>query len=183
MLLHLLNLAQTTPPADTSGTIITGFVVAVIGAVGAAIANVAGKKSGRAETLKIDPQPLMVKLEEKFVTRDDFREFKSDTRTSLATIEGLFRQTMTKIEERDRATMDKMDERDERLSAKIAAAVEKGVDGRVAIWNDIKADKERVNTRLGELGQRIAKTEAETNIGRVLERGIEALTQKKTTRG
>ena len=171
MLLQLLTLAQTTPPSDTSGSIITGFVVAVIGAVGAAVANVAGKKAGRAETLKVEPQPLAVRMEEHFVTRREFDILRGEVTAGFTRAEAL----ITRMAER-------VDVKHNELLATIERAAKTGTDGRVHLWNELRDEKDRVNAQFKEQAERVAKVETSIDLGQRLERGIEALT-KKTPRG
>jgi hypothetical protein len=74
-------------------------------------------------------------------------------------MKGLFRETMLKIEERD-----------VRLSAKIEMAAKTGVDGRVALWNQIRDDKAAASENLRQQGERIAKVEAGVEIAQRFER-------------
>lgn len=170
MLLELLTLANT-PPADNSAAIITGFVVAVIGAVFAGLANLKGRRDGRSERMTIEQQPLSVKMEDHFVTRREFDSFKGEIRTDVAEMKGLFRETMSKIEERDRS-----------LTEKIEKAAKTGVDGRVAIWNQIREDEKSTAAALTHQGERIAKVEAGVDIAGRFERAA-AEVLKKPTRG
>lgn len=160
------------PPADNSGAIITGFVVAVIGAVFAGLANLKGRRDGRAESVKIEPQPLAVKMEDHFVTRREFDLLRTEVTTGFAKAEALINRMTERV-----------DAKHHELLATIERAAKTGTDGRVALWNELRDEKDRVNNRIGELGQRIAKTEACREIGRSIERGFESLTLKRTTRG
>lgn len=132
ILADVATASPTPPPAGDGGsdlkTIlpwVTTFVVAVIAVVSRQHAKSQGVQEGRSQAMHVTNQPLIVALEEKFVTREDFREFKADTRTTVAELGGLFRATMAKIEERDRAVNIKIDERDKALVERIEDRDEK----------------------------------------------------------
>lgn len=154
MLLEILTLANTpaSDPLDKILPWVTSFVLAVIAAVFKVQAD-------RAKKVTLENQPLHIRLEDQFVTRREFDAFKSEIRVDVTEMKGLFRETMLKI-----------DERDARLSAKIEAAAKTGVDGRVAIWNQIRDDKKDAAEALKEQGERIAKVEAGVDIAQRFER-------------
>lgn len=100
MIALLLFLAQAPPPlpppADNSAAIFAG-IVAVLGAVGTIVGHVTGKKAGRAESVNIANQPLIVKMAEEFVTRREFERLEQRIALDITDIKGLFNQTMQAI--------------------------------------------------------------------------------------
>lgn len=156
-----LTAIATTPAADNtvSTTIFYGVITAIISAVVGAIMRSQGKsqgvEEGRSQAMHLTNQPLIVALEEKFVTREDFREFKTDTKAGIVELGGLFRATMTKIDERDRATNLKIDERDkamteriedrdERLTAKIEQVARGAYEGRGRIHQTVNEHSKQI---------------------------------------
>jgi ParB-like chromosome segregation protein Spo0J len=167
-----LELLAQTPPiaADNSGSIITGFVVAVIGAVFAGLTHMQGKKAGRAETLKVEPQPLSVRMEEHFVTRREFDLLRTEMVTGFNKAEAL----ITRMSER-------VDTKHKELLDTIERAAKTGTDGRVHLWEDLKKYKKEVADEFKEQGERVAKVEAGVQLAERVERiATEALTRKQS---
>lgn len=163
----LIHLANTTPPnPDNSGAIITGFVVAVIGAIGTALAGIMGKRSGRAEAVQISNQPLQVKLEEHFVTRREFDKLEAAMSRDVAEMKGLFQLTMQKVEDQNKNLTSKIERQGERLSEQIVAVSKGAYEGRKGIHQKLNAQ-----------GEQIAALEAKADVARELGKFGTALTK------
>lgn len=96
----LLAAAAAPESSGQLGTIlpwVSTFVVGVIGVVLRSQAKNQGIEEGK-KRIQIEPQPLAVKMEDHFVTRREFDGFKSEIRSDVTEIKGLFQQTMTKID-------------------------------------------------------------------------------------
>jgi hypothetical protein len=163
MLPLLSFLAATAPPTDNSNVIFAG-IVSVLGVVSTIIARVTGKRDGRTEEqarrVTIDQQPVGVKLEDHFVTRREFDNFRADTAINF-----------TKTEAAILRSADRIDNKHLELLATIETAAKTGTNGRVAIWEDLK-----------EQGERLAAVESKVDIGERLERVAKELTTKPRPR-
>lgn len=122
-------MAATGEDTQVSGAWVTGFVVAVIGAISTALAH----RSGKASRMQIDPQPLGVKLEDHFITRREFDQFKGELRNDITEIKGLFAQTMQEIKAVN-GTLTK-DIRDMGTAA---------YNGRQKLWDQVNEQRERL---------------------------------------
>ena len=121
-------------PVEAVGAIVAAVVMALLGG------GVLGKKVSDSSKTTIDPQPLMVKMSEEFVTRREFDNLENRMAGDVREMKGLFREIMAKI-----------DERDERLSKSIQATAENAYQGRGKIWekvNDQAARLKSVEDRL-----------------------------------
>jgi hypothetical protein len=168
LLLMILANAGTTPPppADNSGEIITGFVVAVIGAIAAGIALVKGKQAGRAESVQIANQPLQVKLEEHFVTRREFDKLEAAMSRDVAEMKGLFQLTMQELKTQTTNLTQKMERQGERLSEQVIAVSKGAYEGRKGI-----------HQKLNHQGEQIAALEAKGDVAKELGKLGNALTK------
>lgn len=155
LLFHLLFLANA---SGFSPEQVAALIIALIAGLGGG--GLIGKKvSDSKQRITVDPQPLHIKMEDHFITRREFDAFKGEIRSDVMEMKGLFRETMTKIEERDRS-----------LTDKIERAAKTGVDGRVALWNQLRDDKEDASKHFKDQGERIAKVEAGVDIAQRFER-------------
>ena len=114
--------------SQLSGEFVTGLVVAVIGAVGSLFAY----KKGQSGT--DSSSPLRISMEEQFVTRREFTDFKSEMRTDVSEMKGLFAQTMQK-----------MDIQNENLTKDIKAMGTSAYLGRQKLWEQVNEQRERVS--------------------------------------
>jgi hypothetical protein len=117
------------PDTQVSGAWVTGFVVAVIGAISAALAH----RAGRSSRVQIDHQPLAIKMEDHFVTRREFDSFRAEMALDITDIKGLFEKTMTKLDSQNTA-----------LTADIRAMGTGAYEGRQKIWNQVNEHRERI---------------------------------------
>lgn len=164
MMMHLLLyhfLAQVPAAApgavDNSGEIITGFVVAVVGAAVAAWARSSGRQAGRAESVEIKGQPLHVKLQEEFVTRREFERLEASMGLAATRMEGLFRETMGALSAQNTTLTKKIENLGTRLSDKVEGFRDGARLGRIEIWN-----------KVNEQATQISKLEGEVNVSRSL---------------
>lgn len=161
-MLHLMILlaqsAGVPLPPDNSAAVITGFVVAVIGAIGAAVATVKGKQAGRAEAaVQIANQPLQVKLEEHFVTRREFDKLEAAMSRDVAEMKGLFQLTMQELKTQTTNLTQKMERQGERLSEQVIAVSKGAYEGRKGI-----------HQKLNHQGEEIAALQAKGDVAREL---------------
>lgn len=149
---------------------VAALIIALIAGLGGG--GFLGKKiSDSKQRITVDPQPLHIKMEDHFITRREFDAFKGEIRNDVTEMKGLFRETMSKIEERDKS-----------LTEKIERVAKTGVDGRVAIWNQVREDKDTASDTFKQQGERIARVEAGVDIAQRFERvATEAF--KKSPRG
>jgi predicted transglutaminase-like cysteine proteinase len=122
-------MAAATEDTQVSGAWVTGFVVAVIGAISTAVAH----RTGKASRVTFDQQPLGVKLEDHFITRREFDQFKGELRNDITEIKGLFAQTMQEIKAVN-STLTK-DIRDMGTAA---------YNGRQKLWDQVNEQRERL---------------------------------------
>jgi hypothetical protein len=161
--LPALGLLAQAAPADNSGTIITGFVVAVIGAIGAAAANVMGRRSGRAE-VTIGNNPLGVRVEDHFVSRREFDELKIQVAGNMQKVEGLFAQTMQAVKDGTAATDRRIENQNKRLGDTIEKVAKAAYDGRGKIWNKVNDQAEK----MAVLQERCDVADGMKNLGEVI---------------
>jgi len=121
--------------------------VSIIGAVMTGLAGIfGGKKWADARKIQVEPQPLMVRLEEKFVTKEEFKDFKSDVRLDVKEMKGLFAQAVEKIEERDDRLSKRIDDRDERLVTRIDSVAKGAYEARGKMHLKINDQGERLRS-------------------------------------
>jgi len=130
-------LATATEAAPATGEIlpwVSTFVVAVLGVVLRGHAKSQGIEEGK-KRVQIDPQPLAVKMEDHFVTRREFDGFKSEIRSDVTEIKGLFQQTMTKI-----------DTQSSTLTRDIKEMGTGAYNGRQKLWDKVNDQGERLRS-------------------------------------
>lgn len=131
MMTLLAEMMNTPPDTQVSGAWVTGFVVAIIGAIASAMSYA----KGTTKSVNINPQPLAVKMEDDFVTRREFENLESRIRQDVTEMKGLFARTMDKIEERDKA-----------LSSKIEAVASGAYEARRRIHEKVNNQGERLKS-------------------------------------
>lgn len=153
-------LAEAVPAVDGAVSIsavlgwVTSFVVAVIGAVLAKQAKTQGRQEGKAELLTLGPQPFMVTLQEEFVRRTEFREFKTEMSLDIKEATVLLRELGKEVNAKHLELIEALQS---------SAAVDR--EGRVALWNAFRPVAEKVTAlaatsdvanQLGKLAEAIA---------------------------
>jgi hypothetical protein len=152
MMMILTLLAQ----ADGSGDRIS---MAGLGLLLAALAAFVGRMQGihkgrkEAQDVQVTNNPLRVELEKEFVRREEWIAFRGEMRADLSKIEAM----MSRV-------FDRIDMKHTELLATIERAAKTGVDGRVALWNELR-----------EQGQALAKVEAKTDVDSGLKKLAEEL--------
>lgn len=148
-------MAQVTPSPDA---ISPAGVGAIIGAVIAALlgGGYLGKKVEENRKVSIDPPNLQVKLEKDFVTRREHEIFRAEVRGDFSRLEALVERGAERV-----------DEKHMQLIATIERAAKTGVDGRVALWNDLKKQ-----------GEAIAALKERTDISKELQRIADSTKQQ-----
>lgn len=112
-----------------SGEFVTGLVVAVIGAVGSLFAY----KKGQTGSTDASGS-LRVTMEDQFVTRREFTDFKAEVRSDVVEMKGLFAQTMQKL-----------DIQNTNLTNEIKAMGTGAYQGRHKLWEQVNEQRERVS--------------------------------------
>jgi uncharacterized protein YcfJ len=111
------------------GIIIGGVITALIGG------GVLGKKVSDSSRTTIEGQPLMVKMQDEFVTRREFESLEGRMAGDVKEMKGLFREAIRTISERDTA-----------LQQSIREASENDYKGRTAIWEQVNDQRARLKS-------------------------------------
>lgn len=101
-------------------TVVIALITAIVGGVGG---NHLGKKS----KMTIEPNPLNVNVTDQFVSRREFDEFRGLVGTNFAEVKGLIQRSNDNVERKHF-----------QLLETIEAAAKNGVNGRVALWDEVK---------------------------------------------
>jgi hypothetical protein len=137
-----LTATATAFTAEQVGTL----VVAVITALGAG--GFAGKKIADSRRVNIDNQPLEIRMKEEFVSRQEFRQFRSDLRLDLTKLENLVERNSERVEAKHLE-----------LLATIERVAKIGVDGRVHLWKELNLQ-----------GKQMVRIEEHVDVAQRLER-------------
>lgn len=127
---------------------VAALVIAIVLAMGGG--GVIGKKIS-------DARKVTVTMEEQFISRREFEKHQAATDAGFTKLEGIMTRQADRVETKHLE-----------LLATIEAAAETGVNGRVALWNELR-----------DQGKALAKVEERTNIGDRLERVARELIQNK----
>ncbi|WP_193214947.1 hypothetical protein [Luteolibacter marinus] len=169
--MYLLALLANTPAPSIPADVVAYLLIAVVTVMGGGGAFL-GKKIIDSKKVTIDPQPLQVQMQDHFVSRREFDALRAEVRVDFAKLEGLI---STQNERVERKHME--------LLATIERAAKTGVDGRVALWNQLREDKDDAANTFKEQGERIAKVEAGVDIAGRFERVATEAFKKPNTRG
>lgn len=118
-----------------------------------------GKKVS--DKVHVGPQPFVVEMKREFITRDEHNQFRAEMRADFIRMEGTINRMSDKVETKHLE-----------LLATIERAAKTGVDGRVALWNEIKP-----------LQQEVAALKATTNVAAQLEKLGASITKPSCTHG
>ena len=150
-------LAQSPPvPADNSAVIFAG-IVAVLGGVGTIVGHMSGKRAGRAESIEIKGQPLLVRMAEEFVTRREFERLETSMTVNVSEMKGLFAQTMQAMEMRDKTLSAKIERLGERVTKDLRESNASHQEARG-----------RIHQKVNDHGEDIAALQREVSISRSL---------------
>lgn len=114
---------------ETVGVIIASVIVALISG------GVLGKKVSDSTRTTIDGQPLMVKMQDEFVTRREFESLEGRMAGDVKEMKGLFREAIRTISERDQV-----------LQQSIKESAENDYKGRTAIWEQVNEQRARLKS-------------------------------------
>lgn len=134
-MLHLLA------TASDMNYVTTGAVAAVCSLVSGLVLYGKGKQS---RSVTIDKQPVEIALQQTYVTRTEFAEFKGEMKSDMREIKGMFDKAITLITERD-----------DRLTTEI---------GRVA--SGAYEARRRLHESVNAQGERIAAIDARTDVSK-----------------
>jgi hypothetical protein len=136
---------------ETVGVIIASVIVALISG------GVLGKKVSDSSKTTIDPQPLKVEMAKDFITRDEHAVYRAEVRSDIKLLEAKYDQMTLRVETKHLE-----------LLATIERAAKTGVDGRVAIWEDLKP-----------LSREVAALKATSNVAEQLGKLADTLKQNQ----
>lgn len=134
---------------ETVGMIIASVIISLISG------GFLGKKVSDSTRTTIDPQPLKVELSKDFITRDEHNLHRTEMRSDIKLLEAKYDQMTHRVETKHLE-----------LLATIERAAKTGVDGRVAIWDDLKP-----------LAREVAALQASSNVADQLGKLAEVLKQ------
>lgn len=125
-------------------TITVAGLSLLLAALAAFIGRVGGIQKGRkdAQDVTLTNNPLRVELEKEFVRREEWQTWRGEVRADLAKLEGMMERIF-----------DRVDTKHTDLLNTIERAAKTGVDGRVALWNELR-----------DQGQRLAKVESSADV-------------------
>lgn len=124
---------------EVVGAIIASVIISLVSG------GLLGKKVSDSSKTTIDPQPLMVKMQEDFVTRREFDKLETVVAVNAAKSEGYLRQASEQMEKSVAALSKSMERQNERLTGKIEEVARGAFDGR-----------RRIHDNVNEQGQKIA---------------------------
>jgi membrane-bound lytic murein transglycosylase B len=149
----LADVATSAPAATASAGMpfdqVAGLVIAIVVAMGGG--GVIGKKIS-------DARKVTVTMEEQFISRREFERHQAETSADFIKLESLITRQADRVETKHLE-----------LLATIERAAKTGVDGRVALWNELNAQ-----------GKRLAATEAHVDVAARLERITTELLKRPT---
>ncbi len=143
MMTYLSQISGDLSPG-TVGTILGAVIAALVG--GGFLGKKTGKVEGKAEAMRIGPQPFMVELKQDFVTRREFEKLEVRLEVSMSEMKGLFRETMSEIKGQTTFVTKKMDGQNERLTKKIEEVASGAYQGRQRLHNTVNNQGERLAT-------------------------------------
>lgn len=111
------------------GIIIASVITALIGG------GFLGKKVSDSTRTTIDGQPLMVKMQDEFVTRREFESLEGRMASDVKEMKGLFREAVRTIDERDKV-----------LQQAIKETAQNAYDGRTKIWEQVNDQRARLKS-------------------------------------
>lgn len=142
-----LATAPVTPPSGGMdpvmvGTMLGSMLVALVGG------GLIGKKVSDVTKTQVGPQPFIVDFKKEFITRAEHDVYRAEVRADFQRVEANFLRVSDKVETKHME-----------LLLTIERAAKTGVDGRVALWNEIKP-----------MGNEIAALKATSNVAQQLEK-------------
>jgi hypothetical protein len=129
MTMILAEVAASGIAPETVGTMIAAVIVALVSG------GVLGKKVSDSTRTTIEGQPLMVRMQDEFVTRREFISLEGRMAGDVKEMKGLFREAIRTISERDiqlQETIKEMGENDYK--------------GRTAIWEQVNDHRARIKS-------------------------------------
>ncbi len=148
-----MNLLAETAAGGISPEMVGVVIASVIAAL--ISGGVLGKKVSDSSRTTIDPQPLKVELTRDFITRDEHNLHRAEVRADMKQLEAGYK-----------AMTERVDRKHLELLATIERAAKTGVDGRVAIWEDLKP-----------LAREVAALKATSNVAEQLGKLADTLKQ------
>lgn len=149
------------------GTIIASVIVALISG------GFLGKKVSDQTRMTIDPQPLLVKMQEEFVSRREFDKLEVTVAVNATKAEGYFREASNEMRQAVSSMAKSLERQNERLTAEIGKVASGAYEGR-----------QRIHAKVNEQGEQIASLRSQMNVAGELAQVGEAIsTALKTCQG
>lgn len=142
----LLAMMLSEAVAGSGDTITVAGLLLLLGGLAAFVARITGKQAGKkeAQEVSVTNNPLRVELEKEFVRRDEWQTWRAEVRGDLGKLEAIMERIF-----------DRVDTKHTDLLATIERAAKTGVDGRVALWNELR-----------EQGEKLAKVEGNVDVAK-----------------
>jgi len=156
MMMHFLTMLAEVPPGSGDTITVAGLILLLSG-LAAFFGRMQGIQKGRKEVVDVTVQnnPLRVQMEKEFVRREEWTQWRGEVRADLAKLEGMMQRVF-----------DRVDSKHSELLLTIEKAAKTGVDGRVALWNELKAQ-----------GRELAVVSTHTNVAGAVKDLAEELKQ------
>ncbi len=140
----------------------------IIGSVIAALATggIIGKKVSDSTKTTIDPQPLMVKMQEEFVSRREFDKLEITVALNATKAEGYFREASNEMRQAVSTMAKSLERQNERLTTEIGKVASGAYEGR-----------QRIHQKVNEQGEQIAALRAQVNVAEELQSVGEAIVE------
>lgn len=133
-------------PAEQVGIIIGAVVAALIGG------GVAGKKIAESK-VTVGPQPFIVDMQKEFLTRAEHDVYRAEVKSDFMRLSAEIKHNAERV-----------DTKHLELLMTIERAAKTGVDGRVALWKELKP-----------LGREVAALQATSNVAEQLAKLAESM--------
>jgi glycogen debranching enzyme len=158
MMMHFLTMLAEVPPGSGDTITVAGLILLLSG-LAAFFGRMQGIQKGRKEVVDVTVQnnPLRVQMEKEFVRREEWTQWRGEVRADLAKLEGMMQRVF-----------DRVDSKHSELLLTIEKAAKTGVDGRVALWNELKAQ-----------GRELAVVSTHTNVAGAVKDLAEELKQSR----
>ena len=148
MISMLPILADSGISAENVGIIIAGLVTALI---------TGGVINSKVQRVKVDSGHMDVTMREKFLTRSEFLEFKTENKSDVLKMISMYDKAITLINTRDERLTEKLDHLGTQLHTRITAVVD-----------DASERRRRIHDKTEEQGKQIAAIEARTDVSKAI---------------
>jgi hypothetical protein len=132
-----------------------------------------GKKVSDSNKTTIDPQPLLVKMQEEFVSRREFDKLEVTVALNATKAEGYFREASNEMRQAVSSMAKSLERQNERLTSEISKVAGAAYEGR-----------QRIHAKVNDLGEQIAALRSQINVaGELAEVGEAIVETMKSCQG